>query len=215
MTDEILIFVVVIRSFLFLFVLWIAWFTLIKIFFFRFSIKWKIKMSPISGQERTKKYRSMMLEQKKRYVSEKDSERKREERKKIKLLLKQLEKWQKDKLCQQKRREVLKQINSPDVLEESLLKERRKTEKFRKKCSLSNSRRHCRREKQYHYITSALFCQRDLFCHIKNCKDMFKYICFALYFQQTVNNWESAIVFIGVFFSVDIRSNQFRVYLII
>ena len=111
-------------------------------FFFRFSIKWKIKMSPISGQERTKKYRSMMLEQKKRYVSEKDSERKREERKKIKLLLKQLEKWQKDKLCQQKRREVLKQINSPDVLEESLLKERRKTEKFRKKCSLSNSRRH-------------------------------------------------------------------------
>ena len=83
-----------------------------------------------------------MLEQKKRYVSEKDSERKREERKKIKLLLKQLEKWQKDKLCQQKRREVLKQINSPDVLEESLLKERRKTEKFRKKCSLSNSRQH-------------------------------------------------------------------------
>ena len=83
-----------------------------------------------------------MLEQKKRYVSEKDSERKREERKKIKLLLKQLEKWQKDKLCQQKRREVLKQINLPDVLEESLLKERRKTEKFRKKCSLSNSRQH-------------------------------------------------------------------------
>ena len=49
-------------------------------------------MSPISGQERTKKYRSMMLEQKKRYVREKDSERKREERKKIKLLQKQLEK---------------------------------------------------------------------------------------------------------------------------
>ena len=39
-------------------------------------------MSPISGGERTKKYRGMTSEQKKRYVREKDRERKREERKK-------------------------------------------------------------------------------------------------------------------------------------
>ena len=55
---------------------------------------------------------------------------------------------------------------------------------------------------------------------LKNCKDIFKYICFTLYLQQTVNNWESAIIFIHChclwcFFSVDNRSNQFRVYLII
>ena len=31
---------------------------------------------------------------------------------------------------------------------------------------------------------------------LKNCKDIFRYICFTLYLQQTVNNWESAIVFI-------------------
>ena len=156
-------------------------------------------MSPISGQERTKKYRSMMLEQKKRYVSEKDSERKREERKKIKLLLKQLEKWQKDKLCQQKRREVLKQINSPDVLEESLLKERRKTEKFRKKCSLSNSRRHSANADAIADVKSKIIVSRrptSFILPLKNCKDIFKYICFTLYLQQTVSNWESTIVFI-------------------
>ena len=56
---------------------------------------------------------------------------------------------------------------------------------------------------------------------LKNCKDIFKYICFTLYLQQTANNWESTIiVFINhhclwCFFSLDIRSNQFRVYLII
>ena len=38
-------------------------------------------MSPISGGERTKKYKSMMSERKKGYVREKDRERKREERK--------------------------------------------------------------------------------------------------------------------------------------
>ena len=38
-------------------------------------------MSPISAQERTMKYRSMMSEQKKRYVREEGSERKREEKK--------------------------------------------------------------------------------------------------------------------------------------
>ena len=42
-------------------------------------------MSPISGWERAKKYKSMMSEQKKRYAREKDRERKREERKKKKL----------------------------------------------------------------------------------------------------------------------------------
>ena len=54
--------------------------------------------------ERTKKYKSMMSEQKKRYAREKDRERKREERKKKKLTQKQLEeKQQEDKLYQQKR----------------------------------------------------------------------------------------------------------------
>ena len=32
---------------------------------------------------------------------------------------------------------------------------------------------------------------------LKNCKDIFRYICFTLYLQQTVNNWESTIVFIN------------------
>ena len=91
-------------------------------------------MSPISGWERTKKYKSMMSEQKKRYAREKDRERKREERKKKKLTQKQLEEKQEDKLHQQKRWEILKQINSSDLLEESLLKERRKTEELWKKC---------------------------------------------------------------------------------
>ena len=92
-------------------------------------------MSPISGWERTKKYKSMMSEQKKRYAREKDRERKREERKKKKLTQKQLEeKQQEDKLHQQKRWEILKQINSSDLLEEKLLKERRKTEELWKKC---------------------------------------------------------------------------------
>ena len=91
-------------------------------------------MSPISGWERTKKYKSMMSEQKKRYAREKDRERKREERKKKKLTQKQLEEKQQDKLHQQKRWEILKQINSSDLLEESLLKERRKTEELWKKC---------------------------------------------------------------------------------
>ena len=55
---------------------------------------------------------------------------------------------------------------------------------------------------------------------LKSCKDIFKYICFTLYPKQTVNNWESTIAFIDrhcfwCFFSVDIRSNQFRVDLII
>ena len=56
---------------------------------------------------------------------------------------------------------------------------------------------------------------------LKNCTDIFKYICFTLYLHQTVNNWERAIVFIDChclwcfFFSVDIRSNKFRVYLFI
>ena len=55
---------------------------------------------------------------------------------------------------------------------------------------------------------------------LKSCKDIFKYTCFTLYPKQTVNNWESAIVFIDrhclwCFFSADIRSNQFRVDLII
>ena len=54
----------------------------------------------------------------------------------------------------------------------------------------------------------------------RNFKDIFKYICFTLYLQQTVNNWESAIIFIDrcclpCFFSADIRSNQFRIDLII
>ena len=54
---------------------------------------------------------------------------------------------------------------------------------------------------------------------LKNCTDIFKYIYFTLYLQQMVSNWESAIVFIDChclwcFFSVDNRSNQFRVYLI-
>ena len=49
-----------------------------------------------------------------------------------------------------------------------------------------------------------------------NFKDIFKYICFTLYLQQTVNNWESAIIFINrcclpCFYSVDVRSNQFRI----
>ena len=71
----------------------------------------------------------MMSEQKKRYAREKDRERKREERKKNSQ--KQLEeKQQKDKLHQQKKREILTQINSSDLLEESLLKERRKTEEL-------------------------------------------------------------------------------------
>ena len=91
-------------------------------------------MSPISGWERAKKYKSMMSEQKKRYAREKDRERKREERKKKKLTQKQLEEKQQDKLHQQKRWEILKQINSSDLLEESLLKERRKTEELWKKC---------------------------------------------------------------------------------
>ena len=30
----------------------------------------------------------------------------------------------------------------------------------------------------------------------KDFKDIFKYICFSLYLWQTVNNWESAIIFI-------------------
>ena len=30
----------------------------------------------------------------------------------------------------------------------------------------------------------------------RNLKDIFKYICFSLYLKQTVNNWESAIIFI-------------------
>ena len=30
----------------------------------------------------------------------------------------------------------------------------------------------------------------------RNFKDIFKYICFTLYLQQTVNNWESVIIFI-------------------
>ena len=30
----------------------------------------------------------------------------------------------------------------------------------------------------------------------RNFKDIFKYICFTLYLQQTVNNWESLIIFI-------------------
>ena len=56
---------------------------------------------------------------------------------------------------------------------------------------------------------------------LKNCKDIFKYICFTLYLQRTVNNRESTIVFIDrhclwwVYFSVDVRSYQFRVDLII
>ena len=55
---------------------------------------------------------------------------------------------------------------------------------------------------------------------LKSCKDIFKYICFTLYPKQTVNNWESTIAFIDrhcfwCFFSVDIRSNQSRVDLII
>ena len=54
----------------------------------------------------------------------------------------------------------------------------------------------------------------------RNFKDIFKYICFTLYLEQTVNSRESAIVFIGrwclpCFFSIDIRSNQFRMDLII
>ena len=96
-----------------------------------------------------------------------------------------------------------------------------------------------------HFIASAIFCRRDFFCHFesselskktgeklytqtnacllhisRNFKDIFKYICFTLYLQQTVNNWESAIIFIDrcclpCFFSADIRSNQFRIDLII
>ena len=68
-------------------------------------------MSPISGQKRTVKYRSMMSEQKKRYVREKDRERKREERKKIKLLQKQKKNDKKINYVSKKRREILKQIN--------------------------------------------------------------------------------------------------------
>ena len=68
-------------------------------------------MSPISGQKRTVKYRSMMPEQKKRYVREKDRERKREERKKIKLLQKQKKNDKKINYVSKKRREILKQIN--------------------------------------------------------------------------------------------------------
>ena len=54
----------------------------------------------------------------------------------------------------------------------------------------------------------------------RNFKDIFKYICFTFYLQQTVNHWESAIIFIDrcclpFFFSADIRSNQFRKDLII
>ena len=54
----------------------------------------------------------------------------------------------------------------------------------------------------------------------RNFKVIFKYICFTLYLQQTVNNWESAIIFINrcclpCFFSADIRSSQFRIDLII
>ena len=54
----------------------------------------------------------------------------------------------------------------------------------------------------------------------RNFKDIFKYICFTLDLQQTLNNWESAIIFIDhcclpCFFSADIRSNQFRIDLII
>ena len=51
----------------------------------------------------------------------------------------------------------------------------------------------------------------------RNFKDIFKSICFTLYLSQTVNNWESAIVFVDCcclpcfFISIDIRSNQFRV----
>ena len=53
-----------------------------------------------------------------------------------------------------------------------------------------------------------------------NFKDIFKYNCFTLYLLQTVNKWESAIVFIDhccmpCFFPINIRSNQFRVDLII
>ena len=72
-----------------------------------------------------------MSKQRKRYVKEKVRERKKEERKKKKLSKKKLEEIrQKYKLCQQNRRDILKQINSPDVLEEKLLKERRKSEKL-------------------------------------------------------------------------------------
>ena len=54
----------------------------------------------------------------------------------------------------------------------------------------------------------------------RNFKHIFKYICFTLYLQQTVNKWESAIIFINrrclpCFFSADIRFNQFRIDLII
>ena len=54
----------------------------------------------------------------------------------------------------------------------------------------------------------------------RNFKGIFKYICFTLYPWQTVNNWESALVFIDrrclpCFFPIDIRSNQLTVDLII
>ena len=52
-----------------------------------------------------------MSEQKKRYVREKDRERKREERKKIKLLQKQKKNDKKINYVSKKRREILKQIN--------------------------------------------------------------------------------------------------------
>ena len=54
----------------------------------------------------------------------------------------------------------------------------------------------------------------------KNFKGIFKCICFTLYLKQTVNNSESTTVFINhcclpYFFPIVIRSNEFRVDLII
>ena len=73
---------------------------------------------------------------------------------------------------------------------------------WRHKCSLSNSRRHSTNANVIANMKSKIIVSRQHFLPtwfilpLKNCKYIFKYMCFTHYLQETVNNWERAIVFI-------------------